>query len=183
GQDLTARVTPWVLGSVEFTDPLTKRACIWLSEKTGKALLKLTDDDFLSHNLHQLLRDHGPAQKIAHRVFRWLMDTIEYHPAGKEKKRIICFSPHPDDDVISMGGTLIRLVEDGHEAHIAYMTSGNIAVFDHDARRVSNFVTAYNKMFGIENTKSLEVERRVCDSLTNKAPGAPDSDDVLKIKA
>ncbi len=182
GQNLTASVTPWVLGRVELTDPLIKRACIWLSEKTGKALLKLTDDDFLSHNLHQLLRHHGPAQKIAHRVFRWLMDTIEYHPAGKEKKRIICFSPHPDDDVISMGGTLIRLVEDGHEVHIAYMTSGNIAVFDHDAARIADQVTEYNRMFGIDQERSKLVESTVIESLARKTPGQPDIENVLKIK-
>lgn len=182
GQSLTASVTPWVLGKVELTDALIKRACIWLSEKTGKALLKLTDDDFLNHNLHQLLRHHGPAQKIAHRVFRWLMDTIEYHPAGKEKKRIICFSPHPDDDVISMGGTLIRLVEDGHEAHIAYMTSGNIAVFDHDAARIADQVTEYNRMFGIDQERSKQVESAVLESLARKTPGQPDIEQVLKIK-
>src|SRR5687768_442386 len=72
GARLTAIETPWLLGTVEFTDALIKRACIWLCERTGKALLKLTDDDFRQHNLHQLLRHHGPAQKIAHRVFRWL---------------------------------------------------------------------------------------------------------------
>ncbi len=180
---LTGRATPWVLGNAHFDQDLIKRAMIWLCERTGKSLLKLADEDFRAHNLHQLLRHHGPAQKLAHRVFRWMMDTIEYHPAGRDQKKVICFSPHPDDDVISMGGTLIRVVEDGHEAHVAYMTSGNIAVFDHDARRVSNFVTEYNKMFGIENTKSLAIEHQVCESLTAKAPGAPDSDAVLKIKA
>ena len=182
GQALTASVTPWVLGNVEFTDAQIKRACIWLCEKTDKALLKLTDDDFINHNLHQLLRQHGPAQAISHRVFRWLIDTIVYHPAGKEKKRIICFSPHPDDDVISMGGTLIRLVEDGHEAHIAYMTSGNIAVFDHDAARIADQVTEYNRMFGIDQERSKLVESTVVDSLARKTPGQPDSESVLKIK-
>ena len=125
--------TPWSFEDVEWTDLLIKRAVLWLCEQAGKALLKLNDHDFREHNLHKLLRHHGPAERIAHRVFRWLMDTIEYHPGGRDPKQIICFSPHPDDDVISMGGTLIRLVDDGHEAHIAYMTSGNIAVFDHDA--------------------------------------------------
>ncbi len=180
---LTTCETPWALGNVEFDDSLTKRACIWLSEKTDKALLKLTDDDFRNHNLHQLLRHHGPAQKISHRVFRQLMDTIEYHPAGKEKKRIICFSPHPDDDVISMGGTLIRLVEDGHEVHIAYMTSGNIAVFDHDAIRVADMATEYNRMFGIDQERSSLVESTVAESLRKKSAGEPDIDAVLKIKA
>ena len=182
GARLTAIETPWLLGTVEFTDALIKRACIWLCERTGKALLKLTDDDFRQHNLHQLLRHHGPAQKIAHRVFRWLMDTIHDHPAGKEKKRIICFSPHPDDDVISMGGTLIRLVEDGHEVHIAYMTSGNIAVFDHDAARIADLVTEYNRLFGIDQERSKHVEAAVIDSLASKQPGQPDIECVRNIK-
>ena len=138
---LTAVATPWVLGKVDWTDGLVKQALLWLSEQSGKALLKLDDDDFRQHNLHQLLRHHGPAQSVAHRVFRWMMDTIEYHPAGREPKKVICFSPHPDDDVISMGGTLIRLVEDKHEVHVAYMTSGNIAVFDHDAKQIADLVT------------------------------------------
>ena len=74
------------------------------------------------------------------------MDTIEYHPGGRQPQRVLCFSPHPDDDVISMGGTLIRLVEDRHEVHVAYMTSGNIAVFDHDARRVADLVAEINRL-------------------------------------
>lgn len=180
---LTGVETPWVLGNVEWTDALIKRAVLWLSDKTGKALLKLDDQDLREHNLHQLLRHHGPAQKVAHRVFRWMMDTIEYHPGGREPKRVICFSPHPDDDVISMGGTLIRLVEDQHQVHVAYMTSGNIAVFDHDAQRVADLVAEFNRLFGIDQEKSLEVERQVLLSLAKKAPGEPDSPTVLAIKA
>ncbi|HUY90122.1 MAG TPA: glucosamine-6-phosphate deaminase [Pirellulales bacterium] len=180
---LTGAATPWVLGNVEWTDALIKQAVLWLSDKTGKALLKLDDQDLREHNLHQLLRHHGPAQKVAHRVFRWMMDTIEYHPGGREPKRVICFSPHPDDDVISMGGTLIRLVEDQHEVHVAYMTSGNIAVFDHDAQRVADLVAEFNRLFGIDQEKSLEVERQVLQSLGKKASGEPDSDTVLAIKA
>ena len=125
---------------IDWTPFLIKKAVLWLCEQTGKALLKLNDLDFTSHGLHELLRHHGPAQKVSHQVFQWMMNTIDYHPAGKDPKRVICFSPHPDDDVISMGGTLIRLCDDGHETHIAYMTSGNIAVFDHDARRFADFV-------------------------------------------
>ncbi len=97
---------------------LIKRAMLWLCERTGKALLKLDADDFRAHDLHQLLRHHGPAELISQKVFRWMLDTIDYHPAGNERKRVICFSPHPDDDVISMGGTLIRLVEDKHDVHM-----------------------------------------------------------------
>jgi len=180
---LTAIATPWLLGNIEWTDPLIKRAVLWLSEKVGKALLKLDDDDFRQHSLHQLLRNHGPAQRVAHHVFRAMMDTIEYHPAGREPRRVICFSPHPDDDVISMGGTLIRLVEDKHEVHVAYMTSGNIAVFDHDAQRVADLVTEFNRLFKIDQQQSQELENRVSLSLAAKAPGAPDSAEVLSIKS
>lgn len=182
-EKLTCVATPWQLRNVEWTDAVVKRAVLWLCEKTGKSLLKLDGEDFREHGLHQLLREQGPAEKISHRVFRWMMDTINYHPAGRERKRVLCFSPHPDDDVISMGGTLIRLVEDGHDVHIAYMTSGNIAVFDHDAQRVADLVTEFNRLFQIDNERSVEVERRVMEALANKAPGQPDSEDVLKIKA
>lgn len=180
---LTGVSTPWLIEKVSWTNALIKRAVLWLCERSGKALLKLDDDDFRQHDLHQLLRHHGPAQKIAHKVFLWMQETIDYHPAGKEKKTCLCFSPHPDDDVISMGGTLIRLVEDGHNVHIAYMTSGNIAVFDHDAHRVADLVTEYNRLFGIDEQKSKEVEENVRNGLSNKAPGKPDSETLLKIKA
>jgi len=180
---LTAVVTPWLLGKIDWTDALIKRAMLWLSDKTGKALLKLDDEDFRQHNLHQLLRHHGPAQSVAHRVFRWMMDTIEYHPAGREPQRVICFSPHPDDDVISMGGTLIRLVQDRHEVHVAYMTSGNIAVFDHDAKRIADMVTEFNRLFGIDQSKSRDLEERVIAALAKKQAGESDTDEVLTIKA
>jgi glucosamine-6-phosphate deaminase len=180
---LTGVATPWMLSNVEWTNPMIKRAVLWLSQRTGKALLKLGDQDFREHNLHQLLRHHGPAQELAHRVFRWMMETIEYHPAGKEAKRVICFSPHPDDDVISMGGTLIRLVDDQHEVHVAYMTSGNIAVFDHDAHRVADLVVEFNRLFDIDHEKSAEVEARVAQALERKTAGDPDSETVLAIKA
>lgn len=179
---LRCESTPWAVGNVDWNERLIKRAVIWLCDKTGKSLLKLTDDDFREHDLHQLLRHHGPAQELAQRVFRWMMETIEYHPAGREKKKVICFSPHPDDDVISMGGTLIRLVEDGHETHIAYMTSGNIAVFDHDALRVADLVMEYNRRFGIDIERSKDLRQTVMQSLCDKAPGTPDIDAVLDIK-
>ncbi|MFN3190814.1 MAG: 6-phosphogluconolactonase [Aureliella sp.] len=180
---LTGVSMPWLIENVEWTENLIKRAVLWLCERSGKALLKLDDEDFRRHDLHQLLRHHGPAQKLAHRVFRLMQDTIEYHPASREKKTCLCFSPHPDDDVISMGGTLIRLVEDGHHVHIAYMTSGNIAVFDHDAYRVADLVTEYNRLFDIDEQKSNAVEDEVRDGIANKVPGKPDHETILKIKA
>ena len=182
GSQLTSSQTPWAIGGVQWTDALIKRAILWLCNQTNKALLKLTDDDFRNHNLHQLLRHFGPAPKVAHQVFQQLMGSIVYHPAGKEPQRVICFSPHPDDDVISMGGTLIRLIDDGHETHIAYMTSGNIAVFDHDAARVADLVTEYNRLFGIDQERSKLVESTVLDSLRRKHAGDTDIDAVQKIK-
>lgn len=168
---------------MEWTDTLIKRAVLWLCDQTGKALLKLDGDDFRAHGLHQLLRDHGPAPSVAHRVFRWLLDTIEYKPAGREPQRALVFSPHPDDDVISMGGTMIRLVEDSHEVHVAYMTSGNIAVFDHDATTLADLVTEINRQFGIDTEKTPQLESQVMQSLANKGPGDADHETVLKIKA
>ncbi len=181
---LTAKQTPWKCGAVNWTEDLIRRAVLWLCQQTNKALLKLDDDDFRGHGLHQLLRKHGPAQSIGHQVFRLMSQTINYHPAGKgETKRVICFSPHPDDDVISMGGTLIRLNDDGHEVHIGYMTSGNIAVFDHDALRLADLVTEYNRQFGIDRQQSEAVESAVIQALSTKQPGHPDSESVRKIKA
>ena len=179
---LKAEQTPWAFRNVDWTPQAIKQALLSLCEKTGKALLKLDDDDFRNHNLHQLLRHHGPAEAVCHRVFRWMNDTIEYHPGGRNRKKVICFSPHPDDDVISMGGSLIRLNNDGHDVHIAYMTSGNIAVFDHDARRVADMVTEYNRLFGIDRDNSEAVERKVMKSFESKQPGQPDIEDVRKIK-
>jgi glucosamine-6-phosphate deaminase len=180
--ELTGVATPWLLGRVEWTDLLTKRGVLWLCEQTGKALLKLDGDDFRQHDLHQLLRNHGPSPRLAHRVFRWMMDTIEYHPAGRTPQRVLVFSPHPDDDVISMGGTMIRLVEDGHEVHVAYMTSGNIAVFDHDARQLADLMAELNRRFQIDVEKTPRLEADVMTALAEKTPGEPDSDVVLKIK-
>jgi glucosamine-6-phosphate deaminase len=183
GGQLTGVATPWMLRPVEWTDAKIKRAVLWLSQRTRKALLKLDDHDFREHHLHDLLNQHGPAQSVAHRVFRWMMDTIEYHPGGREPRRIICFSPHPDDDVISMGGALIRLVEDRHEVHVAYMTSGNIAVFDHDAQQIADMVTEFHRLFGIDQQTVHEIESQIQRALACKQAGEADCDAVLKIKA
>jgi glucosamine-6-phosphate deaminase len=184
GGQLTCRATPWMTGDVHWTEASIKRAVLWLCEQTNKALLKLDDDDFRNHNLHQLLRHHGPGHKLAQQVFDWMNATIENHPAGSgEARRTICFSPHPDDDVISMGGTLIRLCEDKHEVHVAYMTSGNIAVFDHDAQRIADMVTEFNRLFSIDSPQACDVENQVLASLKNKKSGDSDIDAVLKIKS
>jgi glucosamine-6-phosphate deaminase len=181
--ELTAIRQPWVTGPVEWTPDLIRRALIWLGLTVGKALLKLSDDDFREHELYELLREHGPAQRLGRRVFDALMGTICTHPAGTEPRTVVVFSPHPDDDVISMGGTLIRLVQQGHRVHVGYMTSGNIAVFDHDAWRFTNYVEEFNQLFKVDPERSRAVVGRVYELLRVKKPAQPDAQDVLKIKA
>jgi glucosamine-6-phosphate deaminase len=180
---LTPIRTPWVLGSIHWTPRLIRRAVIWLSLQVGKGLLKLSDDDFREHKLYELLREFGPAHKLGRRVFDEMLGTICTSPGGdKGPKTCLVFSPHPDDDVISMGGTMIRLVEQGHKVYVAYMTSGNIAVFDHDAWRFADFVCAFNALFGVNREKSDEVKKRVHEFLRAKKPGQLDSPDLLEIK-
>jgi glucosamine-6-phosphate deaminase len=181
-RDLTAVARPWTVGPVPWTPALIRKAVTWLSLKVKKGLLKLSDDDFREHDLPELLRNHGPASVLGRRVFDELMATICTRPASQPSTALI-FSPHPDDDVISMGGTLIRLVEQGHRVHIAYMTSGNIAVFDHDARRFVDFVVQFNRLFGIDQEHSEGARERMLSFLNSKAPGQPDSEDLLNIKA
>lgn len=180
--ELATRARPWELGSVNWTPTLIRKAVIWLALKVNKGLLKLSDDDYRDHDLYELLREYGPASKLGRRVFDELMATICHSPGGATPGTALIFSPHPDDDVISMGGTLIRLVEQGHKVHVAYMTSGNIAVFDHDARRFADFVVEFNRLFGIDQEKTEAIHDRVVKYIDGKKPGQPDSEDLLKIK-
>ncbi len=181
-EDLTFVKTPWVVSQVDWDQELLRKAVIWLSLTTKKALLKLTANDFRDHELFGLVREHGSAQKLCRDVFDNLMATICHTPAGQEPKRVLCFSPHPDDDVISMGGTLIRLQQQENDVHIAYMTSGNVAVFDYDALRFLNFVADFNQLFELEGPKSTELEKRISDLIASKKPGQIDPDEVLAIK-
>ncbi len=181
--ELTPIKMPWRVGSVNWTPHLIRRAVIGLSLASGKGLLKLSDDDFREHELYELLREHGPAHRLGRRVFDEMMGTICTHPAGEHGPRTaLVFSPHPDDDVISMGGTIIRLVEQGHKVHIAYMTSGNIAVFDHDAWRFTDFVCAFNERFGVDPQRSAELKQCVQQFLRSKKPGQPDCAELLDVK-
>jgi len=192
--DVTAIRTPWVMGPVQWTPQNIRRAVLWLSLESKKPLLLLSDEDFRNHELYSLLRDHGPAQKLARRVFDEMEATINYDPGrffaadGKnrgeptEKKTVLVFSPHPDDDVISMGGTLIHLVGHGHNVHVGYMTSGNIAVFDHDALRFADFVAEFNKHTGIDPEKTRQVTGRISELVSCKKPGHRDAEEMLFIK-
>jgi len=181
--ELTVFRRPWEVSVVHWTPERISQAVIWLSLKVGKALLKLSEEDFREHHLYDLLREHGPAEALGERIFHDRSATVQPYPAGKSPQSILVFSPHPDDDVISMGGTLIRLVEQGHRVYVAYMTSGNIAVFDHDAWRYTDFVETFNRLFQIGEEHTVAVKKRVQDFLATKAPGQSDSEDVLKIKA
>jgi glucosamine-6-phosphate deaminase len=184
---LTPVRRPWVMGSVNWTPALIRRAVIWLSLSVGKGLLKLSDDDFREHELYELLREHGPSHRIGRMVFDQMMGTLCSSPAGvvgdgDGPKTTLVFSPHPDDDVISMGGTIIRMVEQGHKVHVAYMTSGNIAVFDHDAWRFTDYVCSFNELFGIGREQTENLKQRVRTFLLTKKPGQPDTEDLLNIK-
>jgi glucosamine-6-phosphate deaminase len=186
-KQLAAFRRPWTVGQVDWTPERIRQAVIWLSLAVGKALLKLDDDDFREHSLYELLREHGSAAQLGRRVFEDRLATICEYPLGAKDqagaRTALVFSPHPDDDVISMGGTIIRLVEQGHSVHIAYMTSGNIAVFDHDAVRFADFAAEFNKLFGIAGSASAAITDRVQNSLKCKPRGHPDCDDVLSVKA
>lgn len=180
--DLTVFRRPWEVTTVDWTPDRIRQAVVWLSVKMEKALLKLSDADFREHHLYDLLREHGPAESLGEQVFQDRLATIKTNPAGKDPKTILVFSPHPDDDVISMGGTIIRLVEQGHKVHVAYMTSGNIAVFDYDAQRFIDFAESFNKIFGIDIEATAKVRENVYKFWGEKKPGQRDTEDLLKIK-
>ncbi|AVR47142.1 glucosamine-6-phosphate deaminase [Christiangramia fulva] len=145
--ELTRIKTPWLVGSCNWSEELKNKGIIWLSQKVRKAILNLTDKDYNDYGMSDLLAQEGSAYNLNIGMFNRMQQTITGWPGGKynaddtnrperalpKTKRILIFSPHPDDDVISMGGTFDRLVEQGHEVHVAYQTSGNIAVADHEA--------------------------------------------------
>jgi glucosamine-6-phosphate deaminase len=180
---LTAVATPWLIESVDWTPELERRAAIWLSERTQKPLLKLEAREFHEFHLTDLMHECGTVEHIRQRVFDSLMDTLCTLPGGAHKQTIIVFSPHPDDDVISMGGTLITLADQGHDVHVAYMTSGNIAVFDHDALRHVDFVAEFLEIFGLQTTHSIALEAHLRNAVGSRVPGAVDDPEILKVKA
>jgi glucosamine-6-phosphate deaminase len=153
-QELTRIKTPWLVGPCIWTKELTSKAIIWLCQVTKKSILKLTDEDYNEHGMSSLISQEGSAYDVNIIMFNKLQHTITGWPGGKPnaddssrperanpvKKRVIIFSPHPDDDVISMGGTFDRLVEQGHEVHVVYQTSGNIAVSDHEALKFAEVI-------------------------------------------
>lgn len=194
--ELVRMKTPWLLDSIEWDDKLIRKSVVWLCQQVQKPVLKLTNHDYMEHGMGDIITEHGSAYQVNIKVFNDLQHTITGWPGGKPNaddshrperakpfpKRAIIFSPHPDDDVISMGGTFIRLVDQGHEVHVAYQTSGNIAVFDDDAIRFADFVRDFNEQFGLSKSDGEKFYNTVVQSLENKGPGQLDSKEVLTIK-
>jgi glucosamine-6-phosphate deaminase len=194
---LTRIDTPWEVDAVEWNVSTIKKAVTRLALKLNKPILKLTEEDYNENGMNDLIAAHGPAYNINIDVFNKLQHTISGWPGGKpgaddstrperstpEKKRVIIFSPHPDDDIISMGGTFIRLHEQGHDVHIAYQTSGNIAVADDEALRFAHFVNDYNLKFGADNKVASEILEKANDFLKRKENAAKiDIEELRQIK-
>lgn len=180
--ELTRIKTPWVLASVDWTPALTERATVWLAEQTGKALLKLTARDYAEHHLSPLLAKHGAPGPINGLVFNRLRDKIRGRRRLPSRQSVLVFSPHPDDDVISMGGVLRKLWENENATVVAYMTSGNIAVFDHDVRRHLDFVSRAAETLGLDRATVQRVRDGVEASFERKAPGDVDLPVVQDLK-
>jgi glucosamine-6-phosphate deaminase len=195
--ELTRFKAPWLVSNaITWSPDLKKKAVIWLSEKLGKVVLKLTNEDYNEHGMNELLVQQGPAEDINIQIFNELQHTITGWPGGKPNaddsqrperaepfpKRIVIFSPHPDDDVISMGGTLLRLVDQGHEVHVAYQTSGNIAVFDDDVLRFVDFAVDFNDQFDSSNENARNIFKKLKKFIVEKQPGQVDLPEIQAIK-
>ncbi|MFA6677503.1 MAG: PIG-L family deacetylase, partial [Bacteroidales bacterium] len=194
---LTRMEHPWLVTSCKWTEELIRSAIVWLCGQTGKPILKLTDKDYRSNGLEELLAIYGSAYNVNIMIFNDLQHTITGWPGGKPNaddtyrperakpypKRIIVFSPHPDDDVISMGGTLRRLIDQKHDLHVAYETSGNIAVGDEEVVRFLHFINGFNQIF--MDNQDNEVSRQykaVRKFLNDKKENTIDTRDILTIK-
>ena len=180
--ELTRVKTPWVLGEIEWTRPLEIQAVVWLSGVTAKSVLKLDDVDYREHHLGALLLRHGSSGALNGIVFNALIAKIRGRSKLPSGKRVIVFSPHPDDDVISAGGILRKLAQNGNEILVAYQTSGNIAVFDHEVSRYLDFLRRTGADFGYGNERLEPLLAMIETFLERKAPGQVDSDAVLMVK-
>ena len=182
GAYLTRVATPWLLGPVAWDTPLAVNAVTWLSRQTEKGILKLTQRDYSEHRLSSLVAAHGTPGALNGMVFNALGAKIRGRSKLPSGRRIICFSPHPDDDVISMGGILRKLVENRNAITVAYMTSGNIAVFDHDVMRHLDFLNRVAGEQGLAEGTVTELVTRVEEFLAAKRPGDVDIEEVRDIK-
>lgn len=179
---LTPVATPWLVDEVDWTPELILKAVTWLSHRTGKAILKLTHKDYAEHSLSSLVARYDSTGAVNGEVFNALGAKIRGRSKLPKGQRVICFSPHPDDDVISAGGLLRKLTQNRNEIWVGYMTSGNIAVFDHDVRRHLDFLGRLSREWKLADSEIREIEARVERHLAGKAPGEMDIPAVLDLK-
>ncbi|WP_345955808.1 glucosamine-6-phosphate deaminase [Mucilaginibacter sp. PAMB04168] len=194
--ELTRFYTPWLVKDCTWDAQLKKKAVIWLASELKKPVLKLTEEDYNNHGMAQLAVEQGPVYNINIDIFNKIQHTITGWPGGKPnaddsqrperaepaKKRSLIFSPHPDDDVISMGGTFIRLVDQGHDVHVAYQTSGNTAVWDDDVLRYVEFAIDFNQSIGKDTTELEGIYDNMRDFIKQKRPNQIDSQEIRNVK-
>jgi glucosamine-6-phosphate deaminase len=194
--ELTRIKSPWLTGNCEWTPTLVKKAVISVALKLKKSVLSLTVNDYLENGLSDLLVEKGDAYEINLQVFYLLKNIITGWPAGKPNavipdhpercdlhpKRCLIFSPHPDDDIISMGGTLMRLHDQGNIVHVAYQTSGNIAVTDEFVTRFIDFAVGFEELFGIDNQKSRQILEDARKYIARKRKDEQDTTAIRSIK-
>ncbi|RNI22512.1 glucosamine-6-phosphate deaminase [Rufibacter latericius] len=194
---LTRFGTPWLVKDCVWDAQLTRKAVIWLSDTVNKPILKLTEEDYNAHGMAQLGVNRGPVYNINIDVFNQLQHTITGWPGGKPNaddsgrperaepahKRVLIFSPHPDDDVISMGGTFIRLVDQGHDVHVAYQTSGNTAVWDDDVLRYMEFAIDFSRSIGHDGETLASVYEQMRTFIGQKQPNQVDTQEIQDVKA
>ena len=194
---LTRIEHPWLVTSCQWTDKLVRSALVWLCQKIGKPILKLTNKDYNENGLSELLALYGSAYNANIKIFNDLQHTITGWPGGKPNaddtyrperanpfpKRVIVFSPHPDDDVISMGGTIRRLVQQNHDVHVAYETSGNIAVGDEEVTRFMHFINGFNQLFADSKDSIISNKyKEIKTFFAKKKESDFDTRDILTIK-
>src|SRR5688500_9200866 len=194
--ELTRFKSPWLSGDISWTPKMIKKAVVNMALKLNKPVLSLTNVDYNEYGLSDLLVEKGDAYEINLQVYYMLRDSITGWPGGKPDavipahperstpypKKVIIFSPHPDDDIISMGGTFQRLHDQGHEVHVAYQTSGNIAVTDEFVTRFLDFAVGFENMFGIDSKKSEEILQKARTYLEKKKTNEVDTPEIRAVK-
>jgi glucosamine-6-phosphate deaminase len=194
--DLTRFKSPWLTGDIDWTPKMIRKAVVNMSLKVNKSLLSLTNNDYRDNGLGDLLVEKGDAYEINLQVYYMLRDSITGWPGGKPDlhlpnhpertkpypKRCMIFSPHPDDDIISMGGTFQRLHDQGHDVHVAYQTSGNIAVTDEFVTRFMDFAVGFEDMFGVDSKKSKEIQEQARQYLRFKKSNQIDTPEIRSVK-
>jgi len=194
--ELTRFKSPWLTGEIQWNPQMIRKAVVNMALKLGKPILSLTNGDYNDSGLSDLLVEKGDAYEINLQVFYMLRDSITGWPGGKPgsnlpthpersvpfPKRCLIFSPHPDDDIISMGGTFMRLHDQGHDVHVAYQTSGNIAVTDEFVTRYLDFAVGFEVLSGIDSKKSSQILTQATSYLKNKKPSDIDTPEIRSIK-